>query len=146
MTNPGPFLQNGSSKIQFFNDFSNFSVRGCWGQPMLPFWKLIYETQNLLPGEATMHHNSIKLLVFLPLRADLLCILHYETPCTTDFICKVLSHLSYITLSRVNKYKQNHRCAPQGQPSQPILPIWSTQAKVQGRMAWQRAGQPAAVG
>ena len=29
MTNAGPFLWNGSSKIQFFTDFSIFSVRGC---------------------------------------------------------------------------------------------------------------------
>ena len=81
MTNPGPFLWNGSSKIQFFTDFSTFSVRGCWGPPMFLFWKLIHETQNLLPPEATRHHNSTKLLIFLPLRADLLCNLHYETPC-----------------------------------------------------------------
>ena len=47
MTNTGPFLWNGSSKIQFFTDSSTFSVRGCWGQPMLLFWKLIHETQNL---------------------------------------------------------------------------------------------------
>ena len=29
MTNAGPFLWNGSSKIQFFTDFSTFSVGGC---------------------------------------------------------------------------------------------------------------------
>jgi hypothetical protein len=29
MTNTGPFLWNGSSKIQFFTDFSTFSVGGC---------------------------------------------------------------------------------------------------------------------
>ena len=29
MTNAGPFLWNGSSKIQFCTDFSTFSVRGC---------------------------------------------------------------------------------------------------------------------
>ena len=85
MTNPGPFLWNGSSKIQFYSDFSTFSVRGCWGQAMLLFWKQIHETQNLLPPKATRHHNSIKLLVFLPLRADLLCTLHYETPCRKDY-------------------------------------------------------------
>ena len=28
-----------------------------------------------------MHHKSIKLLILLPLRADLLCTLCYETPC-----------------------------------------------------------------
>ena len=81
MTNTGPFLWNGSSKIQLFTDFSTFSVRGCWGQPILFFWKPIHETQNLLPHEATRHHSSIKFLVFLPLKGDLLCNLHYETPC-----------------------------------------------------------------
>ena len=51
---------------------------------------MIHETQNLLPPEATRHHNSIKLLFFLPLRADLLCILQYETPCMlrTKFMCQ----------------------------------------------------------
>ena len=29
MTNAGPFLLNESSKIQFFTDFSTFSVGGC---------------------------------------------------------------------------------------------------------------------
>ena len=29
ITNAGPFLWNGSSKIQFFTDFSTFSVGGC---------------------------------------------------------------------------------------------------------------------
>ena len=43
MTNTGPFLWNGSSKIQIFTDFSTFSVGGCWGQLMLFFWKLIRE-------------------------------------------------------------------------------------------------------
>ena len=37
MTNTGPFLWNGSSKIQFFTDISTISVRGCWGQLMLYF-------------------------------------------------------------------------------------------------------------
>ena len=70
-------------KSNFFTDFSTFSVRGCWGQPMLLFWKLIHETQNLLPLKATRHHNSTKLLIFLPLRANSLCNLHYETPCNS---------------------------------------------------------------
>ena len=81
MTNTGPFLWNGSSKTQIFTDFRTFSVRGCWEQPMLLFWKLIHETQISKPPEATRHQNSTKLLIILPLRADLLCTLHYETPC-----------------------------------------------------------------
>ena len=43
--------------------------------------KLVDETKKILPPEATRHHNSIKLLILLSLRADLLYILHYETPC-----------------------------------------------------------------
>ena len=44
------------------------------------------------PPYATMHHKSLKLLILLLLRADLLCTLHYETPCmanytTVDCLC-----------------------------------------------------------
>ena len=45
------------------------------------FWKLDDETQISEPPEPAMHHNSTRLLVFLPLRADLLRTLHYGTPC-----------------------------------------------------------------
>ena len=58
-----------------------FSVGGFWGQPMLLFWKLVDETQISKPPESTRHHNSIKLWILLPLIADLLYILQYETPC-----------------------------------------------------------------
>ena len=64
ITNTGDFLWNGSSKIQFFTDFSTFSVGGCYGQPMLLFWKLIHESQISKPPEATMHHNLTKLTHF----------------------------------------------------------------------------------
>ena len=60
---------------------STFSVGGRWGQLMSFFWKMVDETQIFLTLEATRHHNSIKLLTLLPLRADLLYILYYETPC-----------------------------------------------------------------
>ena len=45
MTNTGPFLGNGSSKIHFFTDISTISVRGCGGHSMLLFWKVVDETQ-----------------------------------------------------------------------------------------------------
>ena len=56
---------------------------GCWGQPMLLFFKLDYKTQISKPPEPTRHHNSIKLCILLSLRVDLLCILQYETPCSS---------------------------------------------------------------
>ena len=69
MTNTGSFLSNGSSKLQIFTDIWTFSVRGCWGQPMLLFWELVDETQMSKPPEHTRHHDSRKLLILLPLRA-----------------------------------------------------------------------------
>ena len=49
---------------------------------MLLFFKLVDATQILKPPEPTTHHSSIELLIPLPLRADLLSTLQYETPCT----------------------------------------------------------------
>ena len=57
------------------------SVGGCWDQPILLLKKLVDATQILKPPQPTTHHSSIKLLILLPLRADLLCTLQYETPC-----------------------------------------------------------------
>ena len=57
------------------------SIGGCWGQPMLLFWTLVDETQMYKTPEPTRHHDSIKLLILLPLRADLLMSVHSETPC-----------------------------------------------------------------
>ena len=48
---------------------------------MLLFSKLVHETQISKPIKATRHHNLTKFVVCLPLRADLLYTLHYETPC-----------------------------------------------------------------
>ena len=98
MTNTSPFLWNGSSKIQFFTDIWYSSWRGCWGQPMSFFWKLVDETQISKPPEATRHHNLIKLLILLLLKADLFCILHYETPSRISWYRKgVLTLLAYPT-------------------------------------------------
>ena len=84
MTNNCHFLWNSSSKIQFFTDFSTFSAGGCWGQPMLLFWKLGQETQMSTPPEATRHHISTQLLVLLHLRAIYFSTFQYETPCMSE--------------------------------------------------------------
>ena len=52
---------------------------------MLFFKKLIDETQISKPPKPIRHHNSIRLWILLSLRADLLYILQYETPCTLSF-------------------------------------------------------------
>ena len=45
------------------------------------FWKLVDETQMCKPPEATRHHNSIKYLILLPLRAVQFRPFHFDTPC-----------------------------------------------------------------
>ena len=67
---------------------STFSVEGCWGQPILLFWKLIHKTQMSNPPGAASYYNSIKLLILLPLRAIYFYSLYYETPCT--YLCTYL--------------------------------------------------------
>ena len=55
------------------------------------------------PPEATRHHKPIKLLIFLPLRADLLCTLHYETPCRS---CQPLLRLSFLSRVESNEHSK----------------------------------------
>ena len=43
--------------------------------------ELVEETQTSTPPEPTRHHNSIKLWILLPLRADLFVTLQHEIPC-----------------------------------------------------------------
>ena len=47
---------------------------------------MIYETQIFKPLEATRHHNSTKILILLPFRGDLLCIVHYDY----ETLCNVI--------------------------------------------------------
>ena len=65
-------------------NFSTFSVGGWWGQPMLFFWKLDDKTQMVKPPKPTIHHNSKKFLILLPLRAIYFRLFHYETPCSNS--------------------------------------------------------------
>ena len=62
------------------------------------FKKLVDETQISAPPEATRHHNSKKLLLLLPLRADLLYILHYETPCRWQKNGQIWSKNDYLSV------------------------------------------------
>ena len=84
-----PFCRIDHQKSNFSLISDSLSVGGCWGQPMSFFWKLVGETQIPKPPEATRNHNSIKLLIFLPLRADLLLSVHSDTPCTYPVAWKI---------------------------------------------------------
>ena len=85
--------KNGVQSGNIMLNFSTLSVGGYWGQPMLLFWKPVSETQISEPPEPTRHHNSIKLWIILPLRADLLCTLQYEIPCSFSLNLDIFGHL-----------------------------------------------------
>ena len=78
-------------------DLSTFPVGGCWGQLMLLFWKLVHKTQISKLPEPTRHHNSIRLWILLSLRADLLYILQYETPCRIKILRLFWSNEIYVS-------------------------------------------------
>ena len=61
-----PFCGMDHQKSHFSLISDTLSVRGCWGQPMSFFWKLVDETQMSNPREPTMRHYQIKLLILLP--------------------------------------------------------------------------------
>ena len=59
----------------------NYFIRGCWGQPMLLFWKVVDETQMGKPRDHAARDISSKFSTFVPLRAIQKKPYHYETPC-----------------------------------------------------------------
>ena len=65
---PVLFCGMNHQKYKFSLIYGTFSVGGCWGQPMLLFWKLVDETQIFKPPEPTRHHYSRKLPILLPLK------------------------------------------------------------------------------
>ena len=61
--------------------------------------------QMSTPPEATRHHNLTKLLILLPLRSDLLCNLHYETPCIVIYSDSKTPQIPYLpTLMYLHTY------------------------------------------
>jgi hypothetical protein len=62
-------------------NFSSFSVRGCWGQPMLLFWKLVDETQIPQPQKYTDTFKKNLPCFFLSVRAISKYALCHEGPC-----------------------------------------------------------------
>ena len=112
---PVPFCGMDHQKSNFSLTSDTLSVGGCWGQPMEFFWKLVDETQIFKPPEAARHHNSIRLLVLLPLRADLLYILHYETPC--------------IDVKKLNDYEIINTFVHQGNKFQKLTMVYSILSK-----------------
>jgi len=114
MTNNCHFLWNSSSKIQFFTDFSTFSAGGCWGQPMLLFWRLGQETQMSTPPEATRHRILTQLLVLLHLRAIYFGTFQYETPCSSFNLSKLYLECKKPILrinSSTTKHGKKIRCS-----------------------------------
>jgi hypothetical protein len=68
-------------KSKFLVIYGTFSVRGCWGQLMLLFWKLVDETQISKPKEYTDTFREILTSIFLSVRTILKETVQCETPC-----------------------------------------------------------------
>ena len=94
-----PFCVMNDNFFNFLLISDALSVGGCWGQPILLFFKLINEAQMGKPLEPTRHHNSRKLLILLSLRAIYLRSLHYETPCNNTKMIRYFLNIkiSYTT-------------------------------------------------
>ena len=75
------FLEVESWNIKL--NFSAFSVRGCWDQLMLLFWKLVDEIQMGNPHDQATRDKLSKCLILLPLRAVYFRSFLYETSCST---------------------------------------------------------------
>ena len=100
---PTPFCGRYHKKSKLLLISGTLSFEGCWGQPMSFFWKLVDGTQISKPPEATKNHNSIKLLILLPLRADLLYIHHNETPCMRNINRSIfLQKMKRLILKKIN--------------------------------------------
>ena len=99
------------------------SVGGCWGQPMLLFWKLVDETQMGSPCDHAVRDISSKLSIFLPLRAIYFRSYRYETPCNW-------AKLIYFSLVlREREEKETKYFAPRGSSCCPMgnfSTIWVT--------------------
>ena len=62
-------------------NFSTFSVRGCWGQSILLFQELVFETKISKPQDFRTTFKWILACIFLTVRPKLLVTFHYEIPC-----------------------------------------------------------------
>ena len=72
-------IDHQKSKISLI--YGTLSVGGCWGQPMLIFWKLDDETQISQPKEYTDDFKQNLTSIFLSVRAILKETVQCETPC-----------------------------------------------------------------
>ena len=72
-------MDHQKSKISLI--YGTLSVGGCWGQPMLIFWKLDDETQISQPKEYTDDFKQNLTSIFLSVRAILKETFQCETPC-----------------------------------------------------------------
>ena len=88
-----PFNRMDHQKFNFSLISGTISVGGCWGQPMLLFWKLVDKTQMSLPPEHATRDMKLKISNCLSVRANLLYTFQCETPCS---VCLCICWISPI--------------------------------------------------
>ena len=75
---------------------SSFSLRGCWGQPMLLFWKLVDETQISKPQEYADIFKQNLTCIFISVRGTLKETFQYETPCIRKATTALVQYYSVL--------------------------------------------------
>ena len=80
-----PFCGMDHQKSSFSLISDTLSVGGCWGQPVLLFWKMVHQTQMGNPPDHAASDIISKFSIFLPPRAIYFRSYHYETPCMKQF-------------------------------------------------------------
>ena len=102
--------------------YGTFSVRGCWGQSMLLFWKLVDETELSKSQDRTDTFKNNLTSIFLSVRPKLLLTFQYEIPCRyLELIIKYTS--SWLLSSKF--HHQGHANIPSSLPTPKawILPM-----------------------
>ena len=89
------FCRMDHQKSNFSLIFGILSVRGCWGQPILLFWKLFDETQMSKNQDVKTNFKQNTTCIFLSVRHELLLSVHIETPCRTHFFYISKSYIEF---------------------------------------------------
>ena len=65
-------------------NFSSFSVKGCWGQPMLLFWKMVVVPKNFLSQHSRIILKPNLTWIYLSVRANSWSPVQNKIPCSCD--------------------------------------------------------------
>ena len=90
-----PFGWMNHQKSKFLLISYTLSVRGCWGQPMLLFWKPRMHIKNLSSQHSKTTFKQDFTSIFLSVRANSLSTVQCEIPCSTRNSKKLMRYRKF---------------------------------------------------